>query len=200
MAISFFEINNTMTVAEGSYEKAIGVLNTSAKGTLDRSEKIFYFASNIEDDEYSLYAYNLLREVIDNEFKEVEEGSEQYYLLRLSSFYCEKYALPRTDEDLGGLDIKGLREFVDHLYQCYKALDGIQESDFKYLKFQFAFDYETDWLWAYTKGLYEKIKTYKTRFGYNDYIMGFFDDDDSARKAIPYQVQAYFKDRLAKAE
>ena len=198
MALSFFEINNTMTVAEGNYEKALEVLEASEKGSLERAEKIFYFASNIEDDDYSLYAYNALKGIIDAELEVVEKESEQYPLLRFSRFYCEKYALPRTDVDLAGLDIRGLREFVDHLYQCYVALDGIQESDFKYLKFQFAFDYETDWLWLYIKDLYEKIKVYKTRFGYNDYIMGFFDDDDSARKAIPSQVQAYFKDNPAK--
>lgn len=198
MSISFFEINNTMTVAEGNYEKALEVLNASEKGSLERAEKIFYFASNIEDDEYSLYAYNVLKNTIDEELASAEVNSEQYPLLKFSQFYCEKYALPRDDKDLAGLDIRGLREFVDHLYQCYRALDGIQESDFKYLKYQFAFDYETDWLWMYLKDLYEKIKSYKTKFGYNDYIMGFFDEDDSARKVIPLQVQSYFRDNPVK--
>jgi len=192
MPISFFEINNTMTVAEGNYEKALEVLESSEK------EKIFYFASNIEDDEYSLYAYNVLKGIIDEELALTEVDSEQYPLLRFSRFYCEKYALPRDDKDLAALDIRGLREFVDHLYECYKALDGIEESDFKSLKYQFAFDYETDWLWMYIKDLYEKIKSYKTRFGYNDYIMGFFDEDDSARKVIPLQVQSYFRDNPVK--
>lgn len=194
MSLSFFEINNTMTVAEGNYEKALEVLEASEKGSFERAEKIFYFASNIEDDEYSFYAYNTLKEIVDNELEITDKESEQYPLLRFSLFYCEKYALPRADKDLAALDPRGLREFVDHLYACYTSLDGVQESDFKSLKFQFALDYETDWLWAYTKDLYEKIKIYKTRFGYNDYIMGFFDDDDSARKAVPYQLQAYFKD------
>lgn len=198
MPISFFEINNTMTIAEGNYEKALEVLNASEKGSLERAEKIFYFASNIEDDEYSLYAYNVLKNTIDEELASAEVNSEQYPLLKFSQFYCEKYALPRDDKDLAGLDIRGLREFVDHLYQCYRALDGIQESDFKYLKYQFAFDYETDWLWMYLKDLYEKIKSYKTKFGYNDYIMGFFDEDDSARKVIPLQVQSYFRDNPVK--
>lgn len=198
MSISFFEINNTMTVAEGNYEKALEVLNASEKGSLERAEKIFYFASNIEDDEYSLYAYNVLKNTIDEELASAKVNSEQYPLLKFSQFYCEKYALPRDDKDLAGLDIRGLREFVDHLYQCYRALDGIQESDFKYLKYQFAFDYETDWLWMYLKDLYEKIKSYKTKFGYNDYIMGFFDEDDSARKVIPLQVQSYFRDNPVK--
>nr|DAD57755.1 MAG TPA: hypothetical protein [Bacteriophage sp.] len=198
MPISFFELNNTMTVAEGNYEKALEVLNASEKGSLERAEKIFYFASNIEDDEYSLYAYNVLKNTIDEELASTEVNSEQYPLLKFSQFYCEKYALPRDDKDLAGLDIRGLREFVDHLYQCYRALDGIQESDFKYLKYQFAFDYETDWLWMYLKDLYEKIKSYKTKFGYNDYIMGFFDEDDSARKVIPLQVQSYFRDNPVK--
>lgn len=198
MAISFFELNNTMTVAEGNYDKALEVLEVSEVGSLERAEKIFYFASNIEDDEYSLYAYNALKEVIDKELEFIDVESEQYPLLRFSQFYCEKYALPRNDKDLAALDLRGLREFVDHLYKCYVALDGIQESDFKYLKYQFAFDYETDWLWAYIKDIYEKIKSYKTRFGYNDYIMGFFDEDDSARKAIPSQIQAYFRDNPVK--
>lgn len=198
MPISFFEINNTMTVAEGNYEKALEVLESSEKRSFERAEKIFYFASNIEDDEYSLYAYNVLKGIIDEELALTEVDSEQYPLLRFSRFYCEKYALPRNDKDLAALDIRGLREFVDHLYECYKALDGIEESDFKSLKYQFAFDYETDWLWMYIKDLYEKIKSYKTRFGYNDYIMGFFDEDDSARKVIPLQVQSYFRDNPVK--
>lgn len=198
MPISFFEINNTMTVAEGNYEKALEVLESSEKGSFERAEKIFYFASNIEDDEYSLYTYNVLKGIIDEELALTEVDSEQYPLLRFSRFYCEKYALPRDDKDLAALDIRGLREFVDHLYECYKALDGIEESDFKSLKYQFAFDYETDWLWMYIKDLYEKIKSYKTRFGYNDYIMGFFDEDDSARKVIPLQVQSYFRDNPVK--
>ena len=194
MGISFFELNNTMTVAEGNYEKALEVLELSEKGSLDRAEKIYYFASNIEDDEYSLYAYNELKRIIDEEIALAEKEQEQYALLRFSQFYCEKYALPRTEDDIRSLDAKGLRDFVDHLYQCYVALDGLEESDFKSLKYQFAFDYETDWLWIYLKDIYEKIKVYKTRFGINDYIMGFFDEDDSARKAIPTQLLAYFKD------
>ena len=194
MAISFFELNNTMTEADGNYDKAREILELSAPGSMDRAEKIFYFASNIEDDDFSLYAYNMLKEVIQKELELVAKEQEQYALLRLSDFYCEKYALPDDFEDLSESSAQDVKIFVGHLYDAFKALNGLEETDFTSLKYQFVFDYETDWLWGYIKSMYEKVKVYETKFGVNDFILSFFDEDNAVRTCLAAQILDYFKD------
>ena len=194
MAISFFELNNTMTEAGGNYDKAREILELSEPGSMDRAEKIFYFSSNIEDDDFSLYAYNMLKEVVQKELALVTKEQEQYALLRLADFYCEKYALPDDFEYLEEANAQDVKIFVGHLYDCFKALDGLEESDFKSLKYQFVFDYETDWLWGYIKSMYEKVKVYETKFGVNDFILSFFDEDNAVRTCLAAQILDYFKD------
>lgn len=198
MAISFFELNNKMTEAGGNYDKAREILELSEPGSMDRAEKIFYFASNIEDDDFSLYAYNILKEVVQKELALATKEQEQYALLRLSDFYCEKYALPDDFEYLEEANAQDVKIFVGHLYDCFKALDGLEESDFKSLKYQFVFDYETDWLWGYIKSMYEKVKVYETKFGVNDFILSFFDEDNAVRTCLAAQILDYFKDTKVK--
>lgn len=194
MAISFFELNNKMTEAGGNYDKAREILELSEAGSMDRAEKIFYFASNIEDDDFSLYAYNMLKEVVQKELGLVTKEQEQYALLRLADFYCEKYALPDEFEDLSESSAQDVKIFIGHLYDAFKALNGVEETDFKSLKYQFVFDYETDWLWGYIKAMYEKVKVYETKFGVNDFILSFFDEDNAVRTCLATQILDYFKD------
>ena len=113
MAISFFELTNTMTEAGGNYDKAREILELSEAGSMDRAEKIFYFASNIEDDDFSLYAYNMLKEVVQKELELVTKEQEQYALLRLADFYCEKYALPDEFEDLSESSAQDVKSLSD---------------------------------------------------------------------------------------
>ena len=83
----------------------------------------------------------------------------------------------------------------------YDFLNGINESDFRDLKYQFIYDYETDRYWQMAKDLISETKDYLDNYDAVDHPLYMFDDNRKEIKSILIkQLLAYANDSSEKED
>ena len=100
-----------------------------------------------------------------------------------------------------GASEKQVRSYVSSFLSLYDFLNGINESDFRDLKYQFIYDYETDRYWQMAKDLISETKGYLDNYDAVDHPLYMFDDNRKEIKSILIkQLLAYANDSSEKED
>lgn len=169
-------------------------------------ERLFFLANDLEDLDFDMDIYVSIKDLFNwaieqiSQSETVDKNSKEFIncisLLRFGLGLVEMYYIPRsfsklisrTKDDVNNIS-STVNAIVNSLIATYDLWNGIEESDFIDLKYQFVFDYETDVYYAiirdYVANMNQEIKPIVT----HPFVL--FDENKSGVET--------FKKRLAEA-
>lgn len=167
---------------------------------------MFFLANDLEDLDFDMDIYVSIKDLFNwaigqiSQSETVDKNSKEFIncisLLRFGLGLVEMYYVPRsfsklisrTKDDVNNIS-STVNAIVNSLIATYDLWNGIEESDFIDLKYQFVFDYETDVYYAvirdYVANMNQEIKPIVT----HPFVL--FDENKSGVET--------FKKRLAEA-
>jgi len=207
--MNHLEYNQFLADNAGSPESIFQDLETTNALHI-KAEKIFGICFELEDGEFNDEIYLKVGKVINDFNIQVSQLESEISvdglksiraLIGLSKYFLEIFKIPEDLEELRGASEKQVRSYVSSFLSLYDFLNGINESDFRDLKYQFIYDYETDRYWQMAKDLISETKGYLDNYDAVDHPLYMFDCNRKEIKSILIkQLLAYANDTSEKED